>query len=507
MGAIRLLGLALVFVLSLAYLALAWQRNGSISNDPTTSTARHASSLNLDRLEMKPITYKASNSSGKEPERYSGYFKLDRATYDAQMFFFYFQARDAEPDTPVVLWMTGGPGCSSELAVFFENGPWQIIDEDGKLTIKETEYGWDVNAHMIFVDQPINTGFSYSDDDRDRCFDEDCVGKDMLDFLEHFFTARPELAGKAFYVTGESYAGHYVPAVASVVYQASVSGDIKADINLKGLAIGNGLTDPAIQYGLYGEYAYQNKLISENVRDGMSVIFPACRIALEACDGVNWRVECLLAVEFCQATQFAPVLAFNPTINVYDIRKECEGALCYSEFEILDDFLNDPDVQKSFGVDREWVSCSMSVHSDMMGDWGHRFDTVLPELLANGVDVLIYAGDKDLICNYVGNRAWVDKLPWEGADDWAAAKEETWTVDGEAAGSVTSAAGLSFLRVFDAGHMVPMDQPKRALDMITRFSRNKPLATSDGGGDEEKEEKVEMAFSQARKDLTRLTVS
>lgn len=176
------------------------------------------------------------------PERYSGYFKLNR-TYDAHMFFFFFEAREEPETAPVVLWMTGGPGCSSELAVFYENGPWNINED---LSLSETPYGWDRAAHMIYVDQPINTGFSWSEDDRDRCYDETCVSDDMLDFLQALWAARPELEGKDFYVTGESYAGHYVPAVASRVYQASKTGEINTKINLKGLAIGNGLTDPSI---------------------------------------------------------------------------------------------------------------------------------------------------------------------------------------------------------------------------------------------------------------------
>ena len=58
-------------------------------------------------------------------------------------------------------------------------------------------------------------------------------------------------------------------------------------------------------------------------------LYPACRLALDVCQGLSWRLECLLAVEFCQATMFAPILIENPEINVYDIRKKCVGPLCY----------------------------------------------------------------------------------------------------------------------------------------------------------------------------------
>ncbi len=112
-----------------------------------------------DRLTEQPITLPLPPTNGPEPKRISGYFKLNR-THDARMFYFLFQNRKLEQQAPVVLWMTGGPGCSSELAVFFENGPFHIRKN---LTLELSEYGWDNVADLIYVDQPINTGFSYSD--------------------------------------------------------------------------------------------------------------------------------------------------------------------------------------------------------------------------------------------------------------------------------------------------------------------------------------------------------
>jgi carboxypeptidase C (cathepsin A) len=214
------------------------------------------------------------------PQRVAGYFSLNR-THDAKMFYFFFESRQQKPTDPVVLWMTGGPGCSSELAVFFENGPFHIQPD---LTLTETKSGWDVNSNMIFVDQPINSGFSYSDDERDRIHDEVGVGDDMLDFLQAFFAKHPEFADRDFFVTGESYAGHYVPAVAHRVWLARKNGEGRP-INIKGLAIGNGLTDPAIQYGAYADYALENKLIGK-VGAGPPAAVPS---AVHALWGGAWR--------------------------------------------------------------------------------------------------------------------------------------------------------------------------------------------------------------------------
>ena len=100
---------------------------------------------NFERSESSPRIFTRNmntllgeeQTSEEDPLRVAGYFKLDR-TYDAHMFFFHFQSRtDVDSTDPVVVWMTGGPGCSSELAVFYENGPFHINDD---LSLKVTEY-------------------------------------------------------------------------------------------------------------------------------------------------------------------------------------------------------------------------------------------------------------------------------------------------------------------------------------------------------------------------------
>ena len=145
----------------------------------------------------------------------------------------------------------------------------------------------------------------------------------MLDFLNALVEKRADLlGGTSLFVTGESYAGHYVPAVASRVFRAAKAGETV--IPLAGFAIGNGLVDPAIQYGAYLDFAVQNDLLSPSVRDAAMTLYPACKMALEACDAASWDAECVAAVEFCQVTMFGPVLVANPGINVYDYSKLCE---------------------------------------------------------------------------------------------------------------------------------------------------------------------------------------
>ena len=92
---------------------------------------------------------------------------------------------------------------------------------------------------------------------------------------------------------------------------------------------------------------------------------------------------------------------------------------------------------------------------------------------AQDIRVLIYAGDADFICNWIGNKAWAVDLEWAHGAEFAAAPDEEWTVDGAVAGKRRTVSGFSFVQVYDAGHMVPLDQPENALAMANAFMRNK----------------------------------
>eukprot|EP00898_Chlorokybus_atmophyticus_P001230 jgi/Chlat1/2107/Chrsp17S02698 len=435
------------------------------------------------------------NAASSEAQQYSGYFKLDR-THDARMFYFFFESRGNKDKDPLVLWMTGGPGCSSEIAVFYENGPW-TINED--MTLNFTKYGWDTAANMIFVDQPINTGFSYSLDPRDVVHNEKGVAEDMYDFLQEFLAVHPSLAGRDFFITGESYAGHYVPAVAYRVWkgnkdlakglqQPSFTANhtewkhinMKATSDAQGIAIGNGLTDPEIQYGAYADFARDNGLINNSTYHLVQAQGPGCKRAIHLCGDKGSALLCLYAVQRCNAI-VAEILMAAGNINVYDIREECKvPPLCY-DFERADRYLNLPEVRQALGVgEKRWTACSAVVHASMMADWMHDYEPIIPPMLEDGVRVLIYAGEADFICNYVGNQRWVSAMPWSGQQEYNAARERKWTVDGQYAGLARAAKGLTFLRIAAAGHMVPMDQPKNALEMLKAFVKGQQFASSQG---------------------------
>ncbi|GJN07459.1 hypothetical protein PR202_ga25292 [Eleusine coracana subsp. coracana] len=313
----------------------------------------------------------------------AGYYRLPN-TYDARMFYFFFESRGHKKEDPVVIWLTGGPGCSSELALFYENGPFNIADN---LSLVWNDFGWDQASNLIYVDQPTGTGFSYSSNARDTRHNEASISNDLYAFLQAFFTEHPQYAENDFYITGESYAGHYIPAFASRVYQGNKNNE-GIHINLK----------------------------------------------------------------------------------YYDIRKPCVGSLCY-DFSNLEKFLNLKSVRENLGVGNiEFVSCSPTVYEAMLLDWMRNLEVGIPELLENDIKVLIYAGEYDLICNWLGNSRWVNSMEWSGKEAFVSSSEKPFTVDGKEAGVLKSHGPLSFLKVHDAGHMVPMDQPKAALEMLKKWT-------------------------------------
>jgi len=411
----------------------------------------------------------------------SGYIKVD-GTRDAHLFYWYFESRDKPSTDPFVLWLTGGPGCSSQIALFEELGPYEV-DPKNYTNLIRTKYSWSDHTNLIFVDQPVNTGYSYSNDAKDTVHTETEVGEDMYKFLLEFLKMHPELQDNDFFVTGESYAGHYVPAVGSRIVAGNKEGSQKT-INLKGVAIGNGLVNPEVQYPAYADFALQNDLIDQDFYDKMTSVYPTCDKLIKACK--ISKFACTAAVIECQATVVSPILAEasrtkfgGKQMNVYDIREPCgTPPLCY-DFSAADSFLTDPTMMENLGVRKgqKWEECNMEVHSALMGDWMANLEAVIPGMLASGVKVMVYAGDKDFICNWVGNQQWVQKMQWPGQEEFNAKTMATWTADGasEASGEFVHHAGLTFVRVYNAGHMVPMNQPEASLDMLNHFVRGVPF--------------------------------
>jgi serine carboxypeptidase-like clade 4 len=235
---------------------------------------------------------------------------------------------------------------------------------------------------------------------------------------------------------------------------------------LKGFSIGNGLTDPTIQYKAYIDYALEMGLIKEDDYNRINKIYPACELSIKLC-GTKGTVSCFASYLVCTSI-FNSIMALARNINYYDVRKECNGGLCY-DFSNMENYLNKAFVREALGVgSRKFVSCSPLVYEAMLTDWMRNMEVGIPTLLKDGVKLLVYAGEYDPICNWLGNSRWVNSMDWSGSENFKKASTNSFLVDDKEAGLITSYGPLSFLKVHDAGHMVPMDQPKVALEMLKR---------------------------------------
>jgi len=404
---------------------------------------------------------------GESDQWRTGLVSIDKRD---DMFYWFFESRQESAKTdPVVMWLTGGPGCASEVALFYENGPYQFAEDS---SVKSNPYSWNEISNLLFVDQPIGTGFSNGSALNDARSEED-VAEDMAIFLKGFVEQNPEFDGRDFYITGESYAGHYVPAIA--YHLTAVATDVP--LNLKGIAIGNGLTDPFAQYPAYAEFSYENDLVGETTYEAMKLGLKACQGLIYESqhdhDGLKAQV---VTLEYCSLISELPALGnpVNPRFNVYDIREPCgTPPLCY-DFSQSDEFLNRADVQEVLGVSgRKWIECDQLVHTFLLGDWMHNLMPKVGWMLDNtDLEVLVYSGDKDWICNWRGGEAWTAATKWAHEKEFNEAPYQKWHVVDEPAGEMRQYGNLHFLRVYDAGHMVPMDQPKNALAMLTRLVNN-----------------------------------
>ncbi len=402
-----------------------------------------------------------------------GYLDVDETKH---FFFWFFESRSSPSTDPLVLWLNGGPGCSSLTGLLMELGPCRV-NKDGKGTTVNRD-SWNNNANLIFLDQPVNAGFSYTEGE--PVSSSDAAAQDVYAFLQLFLDKYKQYAKLDFHVTGESYAGHYIPAIAQVISEQN--GSLDPDntelipINLKSLAIGNGLTDPLHQYASYPEFACNNSygpILDQKTCADMRSKVGTCQNLLNACYKYQSKFTCVPSAIYCNNALIGPVQKTG--INVYDIRTQCEpgNQLCYPIARDIEAWANTEEVQAILGVDRQFQSCNMDVNLKflMAGDWSKPYVNALPPLLEQGVHILIYAGDADYICNWMGNKAWTLNLEWYGQEEFQSAKDVPIksSVTGKPLGEYREHKNFAFLRVFGAGHMVPYDQPEHSLEFITKW--------------------------------------
>ena len=425
---------------------------------------RYELAQNLSRVEIE----------GWEHPSHAGLLTIDAPT-SSNTFFWFLPALSGDADAPVLLWLQGGPGASSLFGMFSEIGPFNI---GADLEPVRNPVHWNQNYSLLFFDNPIGVGFSFTQDASRLVTNMSTVGSDLRTALLQFFTLFPEQRANDFYVTGESYGGKYTTACAHAILRGNADDAASARINLRGLSIGDGAVDPAQQFSGYGATLLAWGMISADERAVFDAYDARVASALAAGDALSAFAvfdEMLNGDFFPYPTYYTNATGLT---NYFNLEQGDCGASCDPAY--FEAWLNTPGARDAIHVGgaTPYASYNASVELALKGDWMVGvLDMLVPVLEADGVKVQMYAGTNDLILGPPPTARMLDSLDWSGAATYASAPKTVWRVEGvdeggaidPIAGYCRSAQNFTFAVVRGAGHMVPTDQPQRALDLITRF--------------------------------------
>lgn len=180
------------------------------------------------------------------PCMYSGFVEVDAPT-GSNLYYWYFRDEDIEDDSPLVLWLNGGPGASSQIGNLIENGPLKFVKTPaGDIEVHSvTDRAWTSIANMLYLDQPIGTGYSYGD----LIYDSQQQVRDYtLKFILGFYAKHPEMRKRNFFITGESYGGKFLPNIADAILGYNKLANANDRIPFKGMMVGNGFVDPIVRF-------------------------------------------------------------------------------------------------------------------------------------------------------------------------------------------------------------------------------------------------------------------
>uniref|UniRef100_A0A453L0F2 Carboxypeptidase n=1 Tax=Aegilops tauschii subsp. strangulata TaxID=200361 RepID=A0A453L0F2_AEGTS len=316
-------------------------------------------------------------------------------------------------------------------------------------------------ANVIFLESPAGVGFSYSNTtaDYDLSGDER-TADDAYVFLVKWLERFPEYKGRVFYISGESFAGHYVPELAATILLHNTYNN-RTIINLQGILVGNPYLDAnrnikgAINY--YWTHAVMSDEVYANITKNCD---------FDSVDGTFTNAACNGAVDGFSAGNidgydiYAPVCIDEPN-GGYHPSGYLPGYDPCSDYP-THAYLNDPAVQMAFHARMtKWTGCTNL-------NWKDAPMSMLPTikwLIESKLSIWIFSGDFDTVCSLPGTRYSIQDLGLSVTTPW-----RPWTAKEEVGGYVQQyAGGFTFLSVRGAGHLVPSFQPERALVMLSSF--------------------------------------
>ncbi|KAH9483197.1 putative serine carboxypeptidase [Psilocybe cubensis] len=399
-----------------------------------------------------------------------------------QLFFWFFPPGPQGSPDDLIFWTNGGPGCSSMEGLLQENGPFSWSTGTAKPI--QNQFSWTNLSSVLWVEQPVGTGFSQGKPDARN---EDDVASQLVGFMQQFLLVFPEMKGKNLYLTGESYAGTYVPYIANFIYENPTM----LDLNLQGIWI----SDPSLSFDIVQEQIpavnfvkkYENVFsFNQSFMAELDQINDKCNYTGYMEKFVTYPPKGLLPLpngstrtsRACDVwdTIFEAALVVNPAFNIYRI---------FDTFPILWDVLGFPgsfeqeqtplyfnrtDVKKAIHapLDVDWKECSdIDVFPKGDGSLPPAF-TVLPNVIEKSKRTVIVHGLADFILIAEGTRIVLQNMTWNGLQGFQTPiANDSFIVDGVGAlGNTHTERGLTYFEVDLSGHMVPQYSPKAAFQIM-----------------------------------------
>ncbi|XP_073307415.1 serine carboxypeptidase-like 40 [Primulina huaijiensis] len=408
-------------------------------------------------------------------KQYGGYVTVNRTA--GRAFFYYFaEAQNSDKPLPLLLWLNGGPGCSSlAYGAMQELGPFRVLS-DGK-TLYKNKFAWNYAANVLFLESPAGVGFSYSNTTEDIVTGGDSkTASDNYAFLLNWLERFPEYKNREFYIAGESYAGHYVPQLAHTILYHNHKAN-KNIINLKGIMIGNAvINEETDEKGMY-EFFTSHALMSDQTFNN---VMKYCDFSPNSSDESK---NCSQAVEEAGKNVgnidiyniYAPLCANS---SITQKPKKTSGMVfdpCSDNY--VHAYLNSPEVQQALHANTTKLNYDWEACSDVLKKWLDSPSTIIPlleEFKSNGLRVWIFSGDIDGRIPVTSTLNSMKQMKLTVKTRW-----HPWYLAGEVGGYTEVYEGnLTFATVRGAGHQVPSYQPARALSLVMHFLGGTQLPNS-----------------------------
>ncbi|XP_040856456.1 retinoid-inducible serine carboxypeptidase [Ochotona curzoniae] len=398
---------------------------------------------------------------------------------DAHMFWWLYYATHPcknFSELPLVMWLQGGPGGSSTgFGNFQEIGP---LDTD----LKPRKTTWLQAASLLFVDNPVGTGFSYVNKSTAYAKDLAMVASDMMVLLKTFFDCHKEFQTTPFYIFSESYGGKMAAGIGLELYKAVQQGTIKC--NFSGVALGDSWISPIDSVLSWGPYLYSMSLLDDK---GLAEV---SSVAEEVLDAINkgyykeatqlWQKAEMVIEKNTDGVNFYNILTKDSPMSSMEssldfiqshLDRLCQRHVRHLHGDALSRLMNGPIKKKLKIIPEEfsWGAQASDVFLNMEGDFMKPVISIVDELLEAGVNVTVYNGQLDLIVDTMGQEAWLRKLKWPELPKFNQLRWKALYSDpksSETSAFVKSYKNLAFYWILRAGHMVPSDQGDMALKMM-----------------------------------------